>query len=567
MKRNFLLIVTLLMLTSTLFSQTKSESADDYYLDALEYYQLDERLKAKELFEKVISLDPNHDAAHFYLGILGIDDMSKASAEDIKYCEEHLKSAIQLDSTNYWYKYFLASFYQATDRNELTIKLFEEMIEQFPKKSSLYFEAINIYLSENDVTKAIETLDKIEKISGKSEIIGVTGTELRLKSEGTEAAFKYLEEFYKECATPRLATMLGDYYAQSFNDSLAIDYYNRAIDMDPDYITAYLQRGSTYFAIRDYDNFFNDIIKFVSNPDVMPQFRSSYIMELLGHQQFTMAFLPQMDSLVRSAYNVNPKDSIMSEIASNFYYQTGQTDEAFEVLKQNMENHPESFNAKFSCLLAYYSAGDWDNTMNLVSDMIVDYPRKVDLHQIKGIAHWQREEYDSAVDSYLNMLSIKPKDSATVVIANNALGDLYHTLGDTKKAFNCYEKVLKIDPENLSVLNNYAYYLSLQEKKLKKAYKMSKKTIEAEPSNATYLDTYGWILYLMGRHIESKAIFKQAMIYGGKESSVILDHYAEVLYALEEYDLAFIYWDQAMLKDDSQELRERVKLRKANKKK
>ena len=96
---------------------------------------------------------------------------------------------------------------------------------------------------------------------------------------------------------------------------------------------------------------------------------------------------------------------------------------------------------------------------------------------------------------------------------------------------------------------------------------MSKKTSEAEPSNATYLDTYGWILYLMGRHIESKAIFKQAMIYGGKESSVILDHYAEVLYALEEYDLAFIYWDQAMLKDDSQELRERVKLRKANKKK
>jgi hypothetical protein len=40
------------------------------------------------------------------------------------------------------------------------------------------------------------------------------------------------------------------------------------------------------------------------------------------------------------------------------------------------------------------------------------------------------------------------------------------------------------------------------------------------------------------------------MLYGGKESAVILDHYAEVLYALKEYDVAFIYWNMALQKDD-----------------
>ena len=55
----------------------------------------------------------------------------------------------------------------------------------------------------------------------------------------------------------------------------------------------------------------------------------------------------------------------------------------------------------------------------------------------------------------------------------------------------------------------------------------------------------------MEKPVEAKTHLKHAMMYGGKESAAILDHYAEVLYALKEYDLAFIYWDQADAKDPS----------------
>ena len=93
---------------------------------------------------------------------------------------------------------------------------------------------------------------------------------------------------------------------------------------------------------------------------------------------------------------------------------------------------------------------------------------------------------------------------------------------------------------------------------------MSRKTIDAEPDNATYLDTFGWILYLMGRPEEAKPHFKHAMLYGGKESAVILDHYAEVLFALGEYDLAMVYWNNALRKNDGdiEDLEDRIKLRK-----
>jgi tetratricopeptide (TPR) repeat protein len=101
-------------------------------------------------------------------------------------------------------------------------------------------------------------------------------------------------------------------------------------------------------------------------------------------------------------------------------------------------------------------------------------------------------------------------------------------------------------------------------RKLKKACDMSYKTVIAEPDNATYLDTYAWILHLQGKDDAAKLFFKKAMLYGGKESAVILDHYAEVLYALKEYDVAFIYWNMALQKDegDVPGLKEKVLARK-----
>ena len=91
------------------------------------------------------------------------------------------------------------------------------------------------------------------------------------------------------------------------------------------------------------------------------------------------------------------------------------------------------------------------------------------------------------------------------------------------------------------MLNNYAYFLSLERRSLRKALKMSRRAVELEPDNATYLDTLGWILYLKGRPEEAKPHFKRAMIYGGKDSSEVLGHYSEVLKALGEDELASYY--------------------------
>ena len=195
-------------------------------------------------------------------------------------------------------------------------------------------------------------------------------------------------------------------------------------------------------------------------------------------------------------------------------------------------------------------AGMWEEVSREGRNSFERFPKETAFLEMASMGDYNLKEYGKVLEICDKVLEVAPADSSATLRAWSTKGDIYHQLGDVQKSYKAYDKALKINPEYVYVLNNYAYYLSMEGKKLKKAYDMSLKTVEAEPDNATYLDTFGWILYLQGKALEAKSFFKKAMLYGGKDSVVIIDHYAEVLYALGEYDMAFVYWNMALQKND-----------------
>ena len=207
----------------------------------------------------------------------------------------------------------------------------------------------------------------------------------------------------------------------------------------------------------------------------------------------------------------------------------------------------------------------WDDLAREGRKAFDSFPQESAFLEMASVGDFNLGRYEEVLEICDKVLDVAPSDSSKTLRAWSTKGDIYHKLGDSKKAYKAYDKALKINPDYVYVLNNYAYYLSEEGRNLKKAYQMSKRTVEADPDNATYLDTFGWILFLQGKALEAKPFFKKAMLYGGKESAVIMDHYAEVLYALEEYDLAMVYWNMALQKNDGEipGLEEKVEARKA----
>ena len=132
-----------------------------------------------------------------------------------------------------------------------------------------------------------------------------------------------------------------------------------------------------------------------------------------------------------------------------------------------------------------------------------------------------------------------------------------------QQAFAAYDSCLQWKPDNLSCLNNYAYYISESGGNLAKAEEMSYKTIKAEPKNATFLDTYAWILFQQERYAEAKIYIDQTLQCDSDSSAVIVEHAGDIYAKCGDIDKAVQLWTDALKKSpDNQLLARKARQRK-----
>ena len=119
------------------------------------------------------------------------------------------------------------------------------------------------------------------------------------------------------------------------------------------------------------------------------------------------------------------------------------------------------------------------------------------------------------------------------------------SMGKQEQAYKAYDEALKYNEQNIAVLNNYSYFLSLEKKDLKKAERMSAQCIRLEPDNATYLDTYAWIFFVQGNYTLAKIYIESALSKDTTNSSELVDHYGDILFQNGEVEKAVEQWKKA----------------------
>ena len=534
-------------------------------VSAVGYYNNKDYARAESLLKHVLAEDPENDAAMYYLGLCSL------SRKDVDAAEDYLTAAAGRDSTNFWYRHALASLYAMTSRPELTIDIYEKLLKDFPKKSVLYFDLVELYSSQGEHEKALNTLSEIETVFGMTESIAVFRFNLLLKMKRQEEAYKTLEQYNQKYSSPYVLSTLAEHQLSVYNDSTALAYFDEALELAPDFSPALLGKAETLRMTRRYDEYFGVLGSYVENPSESSMAKADYLSAVLRQTdpKFIRAFVPQLDTVITKVVATHPKDSVTLNLAGMYYFTTGRADNAEKYFQLNTQTYPNSLSANASYVEFLMYQQKWAELSREGRKAFEKFPSETSFLEMASMGDYNLKDYDKVLEICDKVLEVAPSDSSAVLRSWSTKGDVYHILGQTKKAYKAYEKALKVNPDYVYVLNNYAYYLSLEGKKLSKAHDMSRKTIEAEPDNATYLDTFGWILHLLGKPEEAKTHFKRAMLYGGNESPVILDHYAEVLFALGEYDRAMVYWNKALNinKGEIADLEERINMRKQQMKK
>lgn len=527
-----------------------AQENDGRIIDAVQKYSDHDFNGAVRILDAIIDGNPSEDAAWYYRG------MCKLFLRDSKGACEDLGRAAALDSTNYWYRYNLAGAFSMAGQTDLTIAQYEQLQKDFPKKTDIPYNLVNLYLHEQRYDDALRTIREIEALQGKNDATVMTSYRILLQQKKQEEALDVLKEYNDEYSSPQVLTMLGDHEMGMFNDSTALKYYDEALMLDSGYAPARLGKAEAYRMTRQYPEYFHEIGIIMADTGIKGDAKADYLSQLIRNTdpRFVTSWRGNMDEVFTSMLEHHPKDSSVTIASVQYFIYTDRKERALELTKQNMEDYPDSPQAAADCIVLYNMLEDYEGMVETAEKAEERFPGMFVDYIAAG--EYNRKNYERVKELYEQVLRNEKNDKERRLNAYSMLGDLHHLTGDSKKAYSAYENALKINPDYLPVLNNYAYYLSLEcerkggiknllNPKMRKAFKMSQKAVEAEPDNPTYLDTLGWIYHLIGNDEAAKTIFKHAMLYGGKESATILSHYATVLDGLKETDLAKVYRNMA----------------------
>ena len=527
----------------------KSMFFESQRLEALEEYD-----KAVKLMEQCLSIDPLNADAHYEMATLyfAIDRIQDALF--------HAKKSNEFNPNNEWCIQLLSQLYQISGNVDGELSCYEDLVKKKPSNIEYLFLLATAHSKNKNYKKAIQVYNEIESRIGVSEELSVTKEFLYITMGDVELAAaeikKLITVFPNEI---RFLGMLAELYQANNLTEKSIAIYNDILEIEPKNSGANLALAEHYRVSNNHLKAF-DYLAFCFDNDVFDlqtlfQILTSYFQMAIEEQKY----LDPLLSLLNKALIHHPNEALFHVLSGDIYFQLNDSKKAFEAYEKSLNFGVTDFLIWNRFLILGIELQEYESVYKKGVRAIELHPIQPTLYLFSGFAASYNKEYEEAITLFNKGLNYVVNNRPLKAEFYSYLGDAYHFFGNYKKSDDCYEKSLDLIPDNVVVLNNYSYYLSLREKDLDKAERMSKQCVQLSPNQSTYQDTYGWVLYKLKRFNEAEEWLKKA-VEGSSKSPVIIEHYGDVLYQLDNKKKALEYWKKAQnIGGDSELLNKKVR--------
>ena len=515
---------------------------DYYFLEALRLKEKGELDAAFDMYSHCLEIDSQsaavqYELAQFYM-FLGQTQKG----------ESLLRKAVSLEPDNYWYKQTLASHYRKRGENKQAVGVIEDIVDRFPSRLEPLMELVDLYARLEDYKKVIHTLDRLEKLDGKSEQISMEKFRMYLQVGDMERAFTEIESLVAEYPYEmRYLNILGDAYLENGRSEEAYPIFRKVLNEEPGYAPAMLSLAS-YYEKTGQDSLYRvQLDSVLLNRSVENEMKVNIMRQLIVRSERGDKDSTKIVGLFDAILEQEQPNADVAMLAAQYLLSKKMDDKATSVLHKIVEIDPENKPAHLQLLSFAISKNDLDEVVRICTPAIEYMPEALEFYYYKGLAHYQKDQNDEALKVFEKGVRQVNEESDKTLVSDfyAIMGDIFHSKKMDAEAYAAYDSALVYKEDNIGVLNNYAYYLSVERKNLDKAEEMSYRTVKAEPKNDTYLDTYAWILFEKGKYAEARIYIDQALQHGGTESSVVVEHCGDIYFHCGETEKAVEYWKQA----------------------
>lgn len=460
------------------------------------------------------------------------------------------RKAYMSNPSNWWYGVNLISLYVALKQTDKAVDVAEHLQKYFPLKEETYQMLSTLYKQAGKAKKAIAALNKLESISGIDGAISMEKFSIYLGIGQNKKAIAEIDKLSAKFPSDmRYRVLRGDIYMYQKLPEKAFEIYKQVEAEEPENPFVYISLSNYYKQKNDNEMARENVMKALKLDALEVEQKISILGDYVKDMIQDTAKLDETESLFKLLVDKYPLEEKVYDYYAVFLMFRKRTSEAMSMYETMLNINPKNTQTWLQIFQLRIQNENFKDLNKDADRAIASLPTVHQFYFYKGIAEVQLKNYSAALEANKKALSLTT--DAEVPVRSDyygQLGDVYYRMDSTKQAFDAYEKALQANPNNIYVMNNYAYYLSEKNQNLKRAENLSAKTVEKDPKNSTYLDTYAWIFYQQGNYSLAKFYIERAIdnLDKKQDPGVILEHYGDILLkngdakkALENYKKAY----------------------------
>ncbi len=521
-----------------------SQSEDEvkfkhFYVEGAKQMMLQNLDIAKELFEACLAIKPKSAATLFHLSKIYWHKDEPEQAITLA------KTAVHENSKNIWYKLYLVELYNSTKNYDEASKLLKNLIKLYPENENLYIELSEMYVSENKFIEAIQTLENLENKIQVSNQTSDFKIQIYYQLQDYKAISLELSKLIeRNPESIKYHGMLAEVFAKLGELKKAEEVYEKLDVLAPEEGKSQISAAFFYLSCQNYEKAMYFQRKAFANKNAGIDSKVELFLKSVELEKQVYSEQEIFD-LLNSLIETHPDDLKAKILYYNYLYLKGDYSAAYGILLEVLENNKSDFELWEQLFQIELELDKYTELKAHTNEALTFFPSQPTIYYYSGFAEFSLQNYQQAVIQLETSLSYlidnqRLEEEILVLLAQS-----YYKLSKIDQAYKTFEKILKINDSNALVLNNYAYYLSLEKTQLPKALEMSKKANNLVAQNANYLDTYAWILFEMVQYTEALEVMQLALECGGRNSPTILEHYGDILWKMNQQPKALEQWKLA----------------------
>ena len=492
--------------------------------------------EAIETFEKCLAMNSKDDAVWYALSGLYIQTNQTAKSIDA------IKKAAVIDPANSWYEQELAYAYYSTGNYVEASKSFQKLTQKEPKNVEWLFAFAESLMLSKDVSGALKVLDKLESQTGVNPELTLEKfrlyREIKQDEKGVNEIKKALVDFPSD---RHLLANLVDYYFEKKQSDVAFQYLIKLAEADPNNGNAHMALAQYYDQKGNKKESYGALRNAFMSDDIPLDIKMKTLLSMFDVQVKLDTEIFELAQILADKY---PEDSKAHAILGDVYLKNGQPKESLKSFQTALKYDQSKYAIWDQVMIMEYQNQEFDQlyidskrAMELFPTMIPPYL----LHAISANQTKKHEEAIEIIDSGIDLI-VNDNDMKSEFLAQK--GEAYFKMKNNKEAVSIYEQSLKLSPEKLFIMNNFAYQSALSKVNLARAEELITKVLVSFPNDPRYLDTYGLILFQQGKFQEANSQFEKAFAANSKDALVV-EHLGDAQFQLGNKSEALKHWEEA----------------------